>query len=364
VNTNGAHQLLVVDDEEPARRLLARILQQDGYQCDQAADVTEALEQVSRKEFALVITDLDMPGASGLELIRHLTSERPTVATMMVTGKGDREIAHRVVECGAYGYLSKPLDPDEVVINVYNALLRRSLELENQQHRDKLEEMIKSRTSDLWETSLKLEHALAEAQDSQEETIRRLALAAELRDTETGAHNQRMSEYCHLLASRLEGVREIAETIRLGSLLHDIGKIAVPDGILLKEGPLTHEERSIIEQHAEVGYQILKDSGSRLLQMGATIARTHHEKCDGTGYPRRLTRAEIPIEGRIAAVADVFDALTSNRPYRTAYSVTQAGDIMREAAGPHLDEEFVDLFLSDLRPILEIMETTGGAILI
>lgn len=356
--------ILVVDDEEPARRLLARILQQAGYECHLAIDVADAIDKINVADFQLVITDLDMPGASGLDLIRRLAQDKPAIATLMVTGKGDRDVAQKVVENGAYGYLSKPLDPDAVVINVYNALRRRTLELENREQRAHLEEMVRSRTADLWTASLELESALAQTQSSQEETIQRLALAAELRDSETGAHNQRMSSYCHLLAQRLGVGSDVVETIRLAALLHDIGKIAVPDSILLKPGPLTPDERLVIEEHTTVGHQILKDSRSELLQMGAKIAWTHHEKCDGSGYPRRLSGSEIPMEGRIAAVADVFDALTSNRPYRAAHSLTQAGEMMRDSSGHHLDSEYVDLFLSDLGPIVQIIQKAGEAVLV
>jgi putative two-component system response regulator len=359
---NGAH-LLVVDDEEPARRLLARILEQNGYRCTLAEDVADAHEQL-QDDVELVITDLDMPGKSGLDLIRQLAAAKPEVATLMVTGKGDRNVAELVLDSGAYGFLSKPLDADAVVISVSNALRRRKLEIESRHHRDQLEEMIRNRTEKLWETSLDLERALAEARGSQEETIRKLALAAEHRDTETGAHTQRMSAYCHLLATRVGKSSEVADSIRLASLLHDIGKIAVPDTILLKPGPLTTEERLSVERHALVGYEILKDSTSKLLQLGATIALTHHEWWNGTGYPRGLKRDEIPIEGRIAAVSDVFDAITSDRPYRPAFPLTQAVEIMRGRSGPHLDSELVDLFLSDLNPIVNIIQEAGDEVLV
>jgi putative two-component system response regulator len=359
---NRAH-LLLVDDEEPARRLLARILEQNGYRCTLAKDVADARAQL-QEDIELVITDLDMPGPSGLDLIRQLKADKPNIATLMVTGKGDRDVAELVLESGAYGFLAKPLDPDAVVISVSNALRRRKLEVENRFHREQLEDMVRSRTEKLWETSMELERALAEARASQEETIRKLALAAEHRDTETGAHTHRMSAYCHLLATRVGKTSDVADSIRLASLLHDIGKIAIPDTILLKPGPLSTEERKIVEKHALVGYDILKDSTSRLLQLGATIALTHHEWWDGNGYPRKLAGEEIPIEGRIAAVADVFDAVTSDRPYRPAYSLTQAIEIMRVHSGSHLDADLIDLFLSDLNPIVNIIRDAGDEVLV
>jgi putative two-component system response regulator len=359
---NGAH-LLLVDDEEAARRLLARILEQNGYRCTLAKDVPDAHLQF-QDDIELVITDLDMPGPSGLDLIRQMTADRPDVATLMVTGKGDREVAEMVLESGAYGFLTKPLDPDAVVINVSNALRRRKLEIENRLHREQLEGMVRSRTEKLWMTSMELEKALAETRASQEETIRKLSLAAEHRDTATGAHTHRMSAYCHLLATRAGKSPEVADSIRLSSLLHDVGKIGIPDTILLKPGPLTEEERKVVERHALFGYEILRDSTSKLLQLGATIALTHHEWWDGSGYPRKLTGEEIPFEGRIAAVADVFDAITSDRPYRPAFSLTQAIEIMRVHSGSHLDSELVDLFLSDLGPIVTILQDAGEGVLV
>lgn len=352
--------ILIVDDEEAARRLLARILEQNGYSCSTVADADEATAHLRQETVALVITDLDMPGRSGLELIKDITREHPGVATLMVTGKGDRTIAKSVLETGAYGYMTKPLDPDEVTIAVYNALIRRTLELEAKRNKDQLEEMVRSRTSDLWQNSLELEQALAQLRSSQEETIQKLALVAEMRDDETAEHTERMSRFCGLLAERAGADHQRAELIRLASLMHDIGKVGVPDGVMRKPGPLGAEEREVIQRHADFGYRILKDSNSELLRMAATIAWTHHERWDGTGYPCGLKGDEIPFEGRIAAIADVFDALTSDRVYRKAYPLTEAVEHMREERGKHFDPVLLDLFLADLHGALRIIQQTGS----
>ncbi len=204
------------------------------------------------------------------------------------------------------------------------------------------------------EGSHDLEHALesvkiaeTKASASQAETISRLARMVEFRDVETGQHVQRMSSYCEIIAHKIGFPERRCKLLRLSSQLHDVGKVAVPDGILLKHGKLTPEEFDVIKGHVEAGYQMLSGSASDTVQLGALIARTHHERWDGTGYPRGLAGENIPVEGRIAAVADVFDALTSDRVYRIALPVKSAIEIMRNERGSHFDPEILDaLFLA------------------
>jgi putative two-component system response regulator len=349
-----AARLLVVDDEEPIRRMLARILERSGYSCDVAADAIEAQQALRTERYELVLTDMDMPGVSGLDLILQVGRDHPETATMMVTGMDDTTLAHSALEMGAYGYIIKPFEPNEVIINVANALRRRTLEIENRTHRMRLEQMIRDRTSELWNAIAKLEQAERELRLSQEETIQRLSIAAEFRDNETAKHIQRMSEYCALVARLAEQDSQTCELIRVASQMHDVGKIGIPDHILLKPGPLTPEERKIMERHAEIGYKILAGSKSELLMTAASIAFTHHERIDGTGYPRGLTEDQIPLEGRIAAIADVFDALTSNRVYKQAFAFGKAVETMREGRGTQFDADLLDLLLGSLDAILEI----------
>ena len=206
----------------------------------------------------------------------------------------------------------------------------------------------------LQEAVVMLERSERDLRVSREETIRRLSYAAEFRDEETGRHIERMSHYCALLGRKLRLDPDRCELLRIASPLHDIGKIAIPDRILLKPGKLNHEEYAIMKQHAEIGYRLLSGSDEELLELAALLARTHHERVDGTGYPRGLTGDAIPIEGRIAAVADVFDALTSDRVYRPALSVEEAIEFMRGERGAHFDAEIFDLFLASLDEILSI----------
>ncbi len=193
-----------------------------------------------------------------------------------------------------------------------------------------------------------LHRALSELEIAQSETVRRLSMAVEFRDEDTGAHIERIGRFSTLLADRAGLDRELCERLGYAAPLHDVGKVAIPDAILLKPGPLTAEERAIVETHAEEGHRLLRGSSSSILDMAATIALSHHEKWDGSGYPRGLAGEEIPVEGRIVAVADVFDALTSDRVYRTAYSVEQAVQLMREQRGLHFDPVLLDAFLEVL----------------
>jgi putative two-component system response regulator len=216
-----------------------------------------------------------------------------------------------------------------------------------------LEEKVRARTAELWNALQAVEKMDDDLKVSHEGTIERLSIAAELRDEESVGHIRRVSRYCGLL-SRWAGLDEQhSDLVRKASVLHDVGKIGIPDGILLNTGTLTPDEFAVMKNHADFGSRILSGSPSELLTMAATIALTHHERCDGTGYPKGLTKDEIPIEGRIAAIADVFDALTTNRIYRRAMGLPEALLIMKKGRGSHFDPELLDLFISHLDEVLK-----------
>ena len=202
----------------------------------------------------------------------------------------------------------------------------------------------------------RLQMAERELKLTQDAVVERLSIAAEFRDDETARHVQRMSRYTALLASRAGADAERTEEVRIASVMHDVGKIGIPDSILLKPGKLTPEERRIMEQHSEIGYRILSGSRSKLLTLAAQIAWTHHERVDGNGYPRRIAGEDIPVEGRMAAIADVFDALTSNKVYKKASPLPQAVEIMKEGRGSHFDAELLDLFLDSIDEVVRIKE--------
>ena len=220
----------------------------------------------------------------------------------------------------------------------------------------RLEEMVRARTGEMWNYVAELEKAKRDLWLLQEETVQRLSLVAEFRDDETQGHVMRMSHYCALVADRLGLDPDRCEQIRMASALHDVGKIGVPDHILMKPGPLNDEEWAVMQRHCEIGHRILSGSQSDVLNLAATIALTHHERVDGSGYPQGLRDDAIPLEGRIAAIADVFDALTTNKVYRPAKSMTEAIDIMVEGRGHHFDPTLLDLFLSEKSRILGIKE--------
>jgi putative two-component system response regulator len=348
--------ILIVDDEEPIRRMLSRLLERHHYKCKVASDANEARRRLEGQDFALILCDVNMPGESGLDLIRHVLREHPHTAAVMITGLDDPQLASIALEQGAYGYIIKPFESNEILINVSNALRRRRLEIENQVHREHLEQTVLERTAALREAISNLERAERDIRLSREETVQRLALAAEFRDDETARHVQRMSQYCALLARRYGLDEGHCELIRIASPMHDIGKIGTPDSILLKPGRFTPEEFQAISKHPEIGYRILSGSDADLLKLAAIIAWTHHEKYDGSGYPRKLIADAIPLEGRIAAVADAFDALTSRRVYKPAFPVDQAISIMRQGRGKHFDPSLLDTFLNSMDQVLVIKD--------
>lgn len=347
---------LIVDDDAMMRRTLHRILKRYGFETSVASDAKVARQFLAKGEYELMLVDVSMPGESGLDLVQSVIHDHPDMAIVIVSGIGTPDVAQLAFEIGVYGFVVKPFHMNEVCINIANALRRRELEIENRHHRERLEHLVTDRTSALEDAIRRLEVAERDVRGSQAETIRRLSKAAEFRDNETARHIERMSRYCELIARKVGLDHQHVELIRMASPLHDIGKIGTPDQILLKPGRLESHEFEIMKQHAQIGYKILTGSGSDLLELAATIAWTHHERVDGSGYPRGLRREDIPIEGRIAAVADVFDALTSTRVYKAAMSNERSIQILEEGRGSHFDPAMLDAFLDSLPEALEIQK--------
>ena len=338
---NSTGHVLIVEDEAPVARMVERILTRAGYSCEVASTASEARLMAVGTPFELALCDLLLPDGSGLDLGAEILALGHDTAVVIATGVDDPEVAMSALDRGVFGFIVKPFRRTELLIAAANALKRRSLEREARRRHEALESAVRERTAGL-------QAALNDVQRSRCETIARLAQAVEARDAETGGHMERMSLHAERTARALGLPRETCELIRLATPLHDIGKIGVPDAILLKPGALTADERRQIERHAEIGHQMLAGSSSPLLELAASIAWTHHERHDGGGYPRGLRDDEIPIEGRIAAVADVFDALTSDRPYRPAYSHEVALRMMRDGRGTHFDPRVLDAFLGTL----------------
>jgi putative two-component system response regulator len=284
-----------------------------------------------------------------MDLIRSvLARESEDLAVVAVTDEDSPELAAEIFDVGAYGYLVKPCRDGDLRITVDNALRRRALDRQTRAHQQCLERdvMVKGLEAERMRQLLHSSEELLER--SRLETVHKLSLAVELRDQVSGSELSRMGSYCEDLARRLGLDDEVCNRIGLAAQMHDIGKIAVSDVILLKDGALTGDERAQMEMHTEIGRRILQGSESPLLQLAETIAWTHHEKFDGTGYPRGLRGEAIPIEGRIAAVADVFDSLTRARPYRPAVPFRDAMRTMADGRGSHFDPEVLDAFMGEV----------------
>jgi putative two-component system response regulator len=341
-------KILVVDDEQALRRWSERILTDHGYECEGAGDAQDAREHLKDGAFQLALLDVNMPGESGMRLLSHIRSEYPDCAAVMVTGEDSIELATSAIEHGAYGYIIKPAEAGELLINVANALHRRRLELESRQLLKRLQEVALERGERLDQALQDLQLSETRVWTSEAETIFQLARVVEFRDEETGMHLQRMSAYCEILARHLGLPAEECERVRLASQLHDVGKVAISDTVLLKNGKLTAEEFETIKTHAAIGHKMLAGSRSEIVKLGAVIALSHHEWWDGSGYPQALASEAIPRVGRIAAIADVFDALTTNRVYRPAFSQDIALQIMQDERGSHFDPHLLDIFITAL----------------
>jgi len=317
-------KLLLVDDEPTNLQVLRQILQDD-YRLLFAKDGDKALELAAREAPALVLLDVMMPGMTGHEVCSRLKAQPATAAipVIFVTALADVEDEARGFEVGAVDYITKPVSPA-----IVRARVRTHLSL--------------VRVDELRQTRLQI--------------VQRLGLAAEYKDNETGLHVIRMSHYTHLLA-RAAGLGEVeADDLLNAAPMHDVGKIGIPDAILQKNGKLDEAEWQVMRQHAQIGAEIIGEHESGLLRMARSIALTHHEKWDGSGYPNGLAGEAIPLEGRIVAIADVFDALTSVRPYKPAWPVEEALEFLRRESGRHFDPELVELFLGILPAILEVKE--------
>ena len=342
-------RVLATDDRPEVLRLVERALGAE-YECQLAGGVAAAREKLTDAgPFDLVLCDVQMPGESGLVLVEEIAAERPETAVVMLTGIDDPEVAATAFRLGAHGYLVKPFWSGQLQITVANALRQHRLERAEARRHEVLlggaEEKAEALRHELIEAQ---RQAIVKLQASRQETVERLARAIEMHDPETGRHVNRMASLAAFLGSRLGMDGERALLLRAAAPIHDVGKIATPDGVLRKQGALTPDERTRMEAHTTVGYEILRDSESDLLTMAAQVALTHHEWYDGSGYPRGLSGEEIPIEGRIVAVADVLDALLSDRPYRPAMSIEEAIRLIREERGTHFDPRVVDVLLASL----------------
>ena len=342
------NNIMIVDDEEMIRDSLLRMLKGQGYNCRSYPNGEEAVSGLKEGDFALALLDIRMPGMDGIEVLRRIKRYDPDMAVIMVTAVAELDKAVGAMKEGAYDYITKPFRMEEVRLSVHRALEQRRLVLEVREYQRKLELLVEERTE-------RLRQALEEIERGYNMTLEILGAALDTRDVETQAHAKRVRAYALVLA-RAMGVKEPElTTIAQGVLLHDIGKIGIPDAILRKPGPLTREEYDIMKTHCELGKRLL--SGIDFLKGAAEIVYSHQEWYDGRGYPRGLKGEEIPLGARVFAVVDALDAMTSDRPYRNAISLEGAKEEIKRGAGSQFDPEVVETFLSIPDGVwLEIME--------
>ena len=333
--TDKQESILIVDDEDTIRRILYKKLSGEGYRCHLATNGEQALDEMRKSTIGLVILDIKMPGKSGLELLPEIKTACPDTQVLMATATTDINAAVQCMKYGVYDYVTKPFNLDEIIFIVGRALDKRRLELENREYQHHLEDKVS-------EQSEKIRLSFLSA-------IAALASALEAKDKNTGGHSQRVAEISAAIANAMGLPQETNEKVKLAGTVHDVGKIGVSESILNKPGRLTHEEFQHVQKHPEVGQHILTPiaGDEEILK----IVRSHHERYDGTGYPDGLKRDQIPLGSRIIAVADAYEAMTSQRPYRRAMSGESALIEIERGEGTQFDPNVAEAFLSSFRNI-------------
>lgn len=335
--------VLVLDDAQINVTLLCHLLQKlDGCRSISFTQPAKALSWCASQVPDLVLVDYMMPEMDGVAFISHFRQLQgcADIPVLMITANSELELRYQALDVGATDFLIKPIDRIEFLARTKNMLaLRRS------------QRFLEDRASWL---NVEVQKATAEIRARERETILRLSRAADSRDPETGAHIIRMANYSKIIAAHLGLSSDDQQLILEAAPMHDIGKVGIPDSILLKPGRLTPEEFTIMKRHSRLGYEILAGSSSEMLNAGAVIALAHHEKFDGSGYPQGLVGEDIPLFARIVAVSDVFDALTSERPYKAAWETDRALEFLREGSGQHFDPACVDAFMAGLSEIMTI----------
>lgn len=324
--------ILFVDDEPMILDFLESAMARTPYLCCFSENGKAALDIIAKQQFDVVVTDIDMPVMDGIELAKNIKSNFPADVIVM-TGQIHSYQYDEIISIGASDFVEKPFSPREMILRINRVLRERNLkQIAQKAHED--------------------------LKDSYIDSIHRLVMAAEYKDEDTGDHIVRIGRYCSFIAEKLNLPEEFIDTIHYAAPMHDIGKIGIPDKILLKPGKLTHIEFETIKTHAQIGARLLSRSKSRILQMAHEIALTHHEKFNGKGYPNQLKGSQIPISGRIVALADTFDALTSKRPYKDPYPIEITFALLKKERGEHFDPVILDIFIKYFDHFLEIRGKT------
>lgn len=353
--------VLLVDDNPDNINVLSDLLEREGYEILVALDGVTAIERAAYSRPDIILLDIMMPGIDGFETCEQLKKDvsLADIPVIFMTALTDTKSKITGFSAGAVDYITKPIDPDEVLARVSTHLTIQRLQLELKEKNAMLEDRAVHLEAEVKDRTKQLDHALQQLKSASLDTIFCLSMAAEYKDEDTGEHTKRIGHFSAAIARKMGKDSHYVETVLYAAPLHDIGKIGIPDRILLKPGKLEGNEWDIMRTHAEIGGKILVDSDVDFIQMAYLAAMSHHEKWNGSGYPQGLNGLNIPLIGRIVAVVDVFDALMSKRPYKKAFSLEESLEIIREGRGNHFDPEIVDVFEANLDEILEIRRTFG-----
>jgi len=332
-----AENILVVDDEEAIREVVSTMLESKGYHCIAVSNGRAAQEFVRKQTPDLVLSDMIMPEMDGIKLLEWLRNFDPEIPVIMVTAIHDISTALEAIRRGAYDYILKPFEKDQLFHGVGRALQHRRLVIENRNYQVNLEQQVNDKTA-------QLQTAFAQLEQSYDDTLEALGSALDLKDAETEGHCQRVTAFTISIAKTVPVSPSYVPILARAAFLHDIGKMAIPDSILRKPGPLNNDEKQIMRTHCEIGYNVLRRIP--FLRDAAEIVLAHQEFFDGTGYPRGLRGEQIPLGARIFSIADALDAMISDRPYRRALPMAHAKEEIRRCAGTQFDPKIVSVFLS------------------
>jgi putative two-component system response regulator len=339
--------IIIVDDDPFVLESVSRLLIESGHNAISCRNGEDAVVQVLSNKVSLILTDIKMPGISGIELLKKIHAIYPKMPVILMTGYAELDMAIDAIKMGAFDFIIKPYNPDYLLHTIVKAA--RHVELLNieEAYKHRLEETVRRQTQEIFNLS--------------REVIRRLTAVAEFRDVETGAHISRIGLYANKIAEAMNMTIDFIDAVTYSSSLHDIGKIGIPDNILLKPGQFTREEFEIMKGHTTIGANILADSSHSMIRLGSSIALNHHERWDGSGYPRGLRGKDIPIEGRITIICDQYDALMSKRPYKSALEHKEVVRIITEGDGRtapgHFDPQVLEAFKELIPTFEEIFKT-------